>query len=123
MAAFLFDWGLCMLGPRGLLLCLVVQALAITWLAAAQELYMYEAHPHSLGTLMITDDTGEVEAIGRSLYGLTTLGAELGHVLLVANHTYALGAARTLQICNTNTAFVHRVRQLWKIGRHPRVRT
>ena len=79
-----------LLGP---LLCLNVLIFYFQFAGARSgKVYPVEEHPWSLGSDSVTNNTGEVEALGHALAWLSTLQGLDGDVLLVADSTYALAA-------------------------------
>ena len=77
-------------------------------------MYEFEAHPWFLGTDVVTNNTGEVEALGHALDWFTTLELLDYEVLLVSDSEYALVACQALQRCSAYSRLIQTVRRAWR---------
>ncbi len=68
----------------------------------------------SWGTDTPTNNTGEIEALGRALGWLCTVSALDGEAILVSDSSHALATCQALQRCSANVRLVHTVRRSWR---------
>ena len=54
-----------------------------------------EEHPWHIGSVSVTNNTGEIEAIGHALAWFTVLAKFEGELLLVSDSSFALAACQT----------------------------
>lgn len=62
----------------------------------------------------ITNNTGQIEAIGHALGWLQTLTHLDGHTLIASDSAYAIAACQALQRCSVNVTLIHTVRRIWR---------